>query len=925
MYNIWNIPLSTCTLCLQKSYISKGIQPIFEIFASARKTLEGGHLGEKFQARRYFTFAMARWKLTHVQHLKFPTFNLYTLPAKTLYLQRYSTDFRNLCLISKLYEGGHLEGKLQERSYLSFAMARLKLCACTTFEISHFQPVDCACKNPICRKVFNRFSKSWAQLEDVEGGHLCGKIQARRYFTFAMARWKPCACTTFEISHFQSVHCPSKNPISRKVFNRFSKSLPQLDDVECGHFGVKIEARSYFTFAMARWELCHLQHLKFPTFNLYTVPAKILYLQRYSTDFRNLCLSSKESLRMDIWVESFKCAGILLLQWQGENFASSTTFEILPLSTCTLCQQKSYISKGIQPIFEIFASARRLWGWAFGWKVSGAQVFYFCNGKVKTLRMYNIWNFPLSISTLSRQKSYIPKGIQPIFEIFASARRCWGRAFGWKVSGAQVFYFCNGKVKTLRIYNIWNFPLSTCTLCLQKSYISKGIQPIFEIFASARRCWGWAFGRKDSGAQLFYFCNGKVKTLRIDNIWNFATFNLYTVPAKILTSPKVFNRFSKSLPQLEDCWGWAFGWKVWRRAGILLLQWQGENFASSTTFEIFPLSTCTLCQQKSYISKGIQPIFEIFATARRFWGRAFWWKVSSAQVFYFCNGKVKTFAHRTTFEISATFNLYTVPVKILYLLWYSTDFRNLCLSTKMLLAGIWVESFRCADMVLLQWQGENFAHRTTFEIFPLSSCTLCRAKILYLQRLFNRFSKSLPQLEDFEGVHLGGKFQARRYGTFAMARRKLCACTTIEISHFQSVHCPSKNAISPMVFNRFSKSLPQHEDFVGGQLGGNFQARKIWYFCNGKEKILRMYNNWNFPLSTCILCRQKSYTCISKGIQPIFEIVTSAGRCWEWAFRWKVSSAQILYFCKGKVNTLRIDNIWNFATFNLHHVPAKIL
>ena len=198
--------------------------------------------------------------------------------------------------------------------------------------------------------------------------------------------------------------------------------------------------------------------------------------------------------------------------------------------------------------------------------------------------------------------------------------------------------------------------------------------------------------------------------------------------------------------------------------------------------------------QKSYISKGIQRIFEIFATARGCWGRAFGWKISSAQVFYFCNGKVKTFARVQHLKFP-TFNLYTVPVKMLYLLWYSTDFRNLCLSTNILLAGSW-------------WK-------------------------------------------------------------------------------------------------------------VSGA--------QIWYFCNGKEKILRMYNNWNFPLSTCILRKQKSYTCISKGIQPIFEILTSAGRCWEWAFRWKVSGAQILYFCNGKVNTLRIENIWNFATFNLQHAPAKIL
>ena len=42
------LQLSTCTVCQQKSYISKGTQPIFEILALL-EDLEGGHLGGKFQ------------------------------------------------------------------------------------------------------------------------------------------------------------------------------------------------------------------------------------------------------------------------------------------------------------------------------------------------------------------------------------------------------------------------------------------------------------------------------------------------------------------------------------------------------------------------------------------------------------------------------------------------------------------------------------------------------------------------------------------------------------------------------------------------------------------------------------------------------------------------------------------------------------
>ena len=56
----------------------------------------------------------------------------------------------------------------------------------------------------------------------------------------------------FEISHFQTVHCVIKNAISPKVFNRFSKTFLLLKDVENRYFGRKDHERSYFIFAMAR-------------------------------------------------------------------------------------------------------------------------------------------------------------------------------------------------------------------------------------------------------------------------------------------------------------------------------------------------------------------------------------------------------------------------------------------------------------------------------------------------------------------------------------------------------------------------------------------------------------------------------------------------------------------------------------------------
>ena len=139
--------------------------------------------------------------------------------------------------------------------------------------------------------------------------------------------------------------------------------------------------------------------------------------------------------------------------------------------------------------------------------------------------------------------------------------RYWGCAFGWKVSGAQVFYFAMASWELCALTTFEILTHLTCTLCQQKSYISKGIEPIFENFVSARRCWGWTFAWKVWGAQVFYFCNGKVKTLCNENIWNFAPLNMYTLPARILYLQSYWTIF-EIFASTQRCWEWAFGWKV---------------------------------------------------------------------------------------------------------------------------------------------------------------------------------------------------------------------------------------------------------------------------------------------------------------------------------------------------------------------------
>ena len=648
------LPHSTCTFCQQKSYISKGNQPIFEIFASARRCW-GWAFGWKVSSALIIYVANDNVKTLCINNIwNSATSNLYTVPAKILYLQRYSTDFQNLCISSK-----SLRMRIRVESF-----------RCTRILVLQWQGENSRINNIWNFDTFNLYTVP-AKI-----------LYLQRYSTV-----------------FRNLCLRSK--------------MVRVD--------TRVESFRVKGILLFQWQgenLAHQQHLKF----WYTVPAKILDLQRYSTDFRNLCLSSK-MLRVGIWLESFKCADNLRCQWQCENFVHQQHLKFCHFQPVH-CASKNPISP---KVFNRFSKSlhhlQDVDDAHLGGKFKMHTYFTLAMARWKLRASTTSEILPLSTCTQCQQKSYISKGIQPFFEIFASDRRWWGWTLGWKVSGAKVFYFCNGKVKTLRINNIWNFG----TRCRRKSYISKGTQPIFEIFASARRCWGWAFGWKVSSAQIIYVANDNVKTLCINNIWNFATSNLYTVPAKIL-----------------------------------------------------------------------------------------------------------------------------------YLQRYSTEFQNLCIISKTLRMRIWVESLRCTRILLLQWQGENFAHQQHLKFCQFQPVQ-CASRNPISPEIFSQFSKSSPQLGDVEGGHLGGKFEVRRYFTFAMTRWNFAQRQLLKFCYFQAVHFASKNPISPKVFSRFSKSLHQLEDVEGG------------------------------------------------------------------AFGWKVSWAQVFYFCNEKVKSLRIDNIWNFATFNLYTVPAKIL
>ena len=76
-----------------------------------------------------------------------------------------------------------------------------------------------------------------------------------RIFGFAMATLQIFQHPeNVKISIFPS-HCPSRNAISSKVFNEFSKTFFWPNDEECGYCGCKFQLHRNYGFAMATLQI----------------------------------------------------------------------------------------------------------------------------------------------------------------------------------------------------------------------------------------------------------------------------------------------------------------------------------------------------------------------------------------------------------------------------------------------------------------------------------------------------------------------------------------------------------------------------------------------------------------------------------------------------------------------------------------------
>ena len=91
--------------------------------------------------------------------------------------------------------------------------------------------------------------------------------------------------------------------------------------------------------------------------------------------------------------------------------------------------------------------------------------------------------------------------------------------------------------------------------------------------------------------------------------------------------------------------------------------------------------------------------------------------------------------------------------------------------------------------------------------FAIPSFTLCQ-KIRYITKGIQPIFKNFPSAERCGKIGIWEEnLMSAAILVLQWQAENFFHVEEFEISHFQTVHCAIKNAISPNVFNRFSKKL----------------------------------------------------------------------------------------------------------------------
>ena len=231
---------------------------------------------------------------------------------------------------------------------------------------------------------------------------------------------------------------------------------------------------------------------------------------------------------------------------------------------------------------------------------------------------------------------------------------------------------------------------------------------------------------ENSSAQIFWFCNSNVTTFETSRKCKNFNFSLHTVAAEMLYLQKYLTNFRKLfLAERRGRWHRYFDVAI---ATLQLFQ-HSENVKIS----IFPLH----CPSRNTISPQVFNEFTktFFAERRGKW--VFWFKISSAQVFGFCNCNVKTFPTSRKCK-NFNFFLHTVLAKMLYLQKYLTNSQNFfCLKEeKGGYCGWKLQGHRYFDFAIATLQLFQNPGNVKISIFPFKlsqqKCYISRS----IQRIF---------------------------------------------------------------------------------------------------------------------------------------------------------------------------------------------
>ena len=196
--------------------------------------------------------------------------------------------------------------------------------------------------------------------------------------------------------------------------------------------------------------------------------------------------------------------------------------------------------------------------------------------------------------------------------------------------------------------------------------------------------------------------------------------------------------------------------------------------------------------------------------------------------------------------------------------------------------------------------------------------------MLYLQRFLTNFQKHFSRWKERKVAIVVENFKVHRHFRFAMATLQLFQHPkNVKISIFALYTCPGRNAISPEVFNEFSKTFFSLKEEEGGYCGWKFQSAQTFSFCY--RNVATFPTSWK--CKNFIFCHYTwpGRNTISPEVFNEFSKTFLSLKGEEGRYcRLKISSAQTFSFSNGDVTTLPTSRKCKNFNFSLYTVREEM-